>query len=61
MNSTLTPSAPTDIQVQEQRIAHAAANCEAWRRTGNTEKYIEAYDAVEAMYSALEKPTRVLR
>jgi hypothetical protein len=58
MNASTTPSIPRDIQALEHRIAAATADCEAWRRTGNTEKYIEAYDMVEALRSDLEKRTQ---
>lgn len=57
MSSTTYPTPIDTIQALERRIAEAAADCEAWRRTGNTEKYVEAYDLVEALQKDLQQRT----
>lgn len=33
----------------ERRIGVAVRDCQAWRASGSIEKYIEAYDLVEAL------------
>jgi hypothetical protein len=48
-------SAAASILLLRQRIACAAIECETWRRTGLTEKYIESYDLVEALQADLER------
>jgi hypothetical protein len=49
----------TAIGVLEQRLATAVADCEAWRSTGLTEKYLEAYDLVEALQLQLRTRLRL--
>ena len=46
------------ISTLEQRISRASADCEAWRATGAVEKYVEAYDLVEALQMQLRMRLR---
>lgn len=46
------------ISTLEQRISNAVADCQAWRSTGRVEKYIEAYDMVEALQLQLRMRLR---
>ena len=48
----------TDLSVLEQKISTAVADCEIWRATGLTERYIEAYDLVEALQMQLRMRLR---
>ncbi len=46
------------ISSLEQRISSAVADCQAWRSTGMVEKYLEAYDLVEALQLQLRMQLR---
>lgn len=49
------------IATLEARISKAVVDCEAWRRTGLSENYIEAYDLVEALQLQLLRRLRSTR
>lgn len=49
----------TDLSVLESKISAAVADCETWRATGLVEKYIEAYDLVEALQLQLRMRLRL--
>jgi hypothetical protein len=59
----LQEGSPMDIQEDlptlEDRIASAVRACESWRATGFGEKYIEAYDLVEALQLQLRRRLRM--
>jgi hypothetical protein len=40
------------------RITQARSDCEAWRTTGQREKYLEAYFIVESLESMLDERLR---
>ena len=48
-----------DLATLEARIACAVQACEDWRATGFGEKYIEAYDLVEALQLQLRRRLRM--
>lgn len=48
-----------EIATLEERIAKAVIDCEAWRRTGLSESYMEAYDLVEALQLQLRRRLRL--
>ncbi|WP_068681524.1 MULTISPECIES: hypothetical protein [unclassified Variovorax] len=47
------------ISTLEERISKAVADCEAWRQTGFSESYMEAYDLVEALQLQLRRRLRL--
>ncbi len=47
------------IGALEERISRAVADCEAWRQTELREKYMEAYDLVEALQLQLRRRLRL--
>lgn len=47
------------IPTLEERISKAVADCEAWRQTGFSESYMEAYDLVEALQLQLRRRLRL--
>ncbi|QRF63019.1 hypothetical protein [Variovorax paradoxus] len=47
------------IATLEERISKAVMDCEAWRRTGISESYLEAYDLVEALQLQLRRLLRL--
>ena len=55
MSSITDLSPAARIRALERRITSAAAHCEAWRRTRFTEKYMEAFDLVEALRKQVEE------
>lgn len=50
-----------DLLTLEERIDAAVRACEGWRATGFGEKYIEAYDLVEALQVQLRRRLRLPR
>ena len=48
-----------EISALEERISFAVRACEGWRKTGFGEKYIEAYDLVEALQLQLRRRLRL--
>ena len=48
-----------DLRTLEERIANAVKDCEAWRATDFREKYLEAYDLVEALQLQLRSRLRL--
>ena len=48
-----------EISTLKERIAFAVRACDGWRLTGFGEKYIEAYDLVEALQLQLRRRLRL--
>lgn len=48
-----------DLLALEERIGKALKDCETWRATGFGEKYLEAYDLVEALQLQLRQRLRL--
>lgn len=56
--SFIAPAAMTiqhDIEVLRERIARAEHDCEAWRRAGPEEKFLESYVIVKALELELDE------
>lgn len=51
--------ADDDLTTLEERIGKAVKDCETWRATGLGEKYVEAYDLVEALQLQLRRRLRL--
>lgn len=49
---------PPDIAVLTARIAKATVDCERWRASGLQDRYIEAFNDVEALEKQLETALR---
>jgi hypothetical protein len=49
-----------DIAVLTARVAKAAVDCERWRASGRQDRYMEAFDDVEALEQQLETAIRDL-
>lgn len=47
------------IGILQARISKAVIECEAWRQTGLSENYMEAYDLVEALQLQLRRRLRL--
>lgn len=48
-----------DIARLLERTSAAILDCQTWRATGLTEKYVEAYDLVEALQLQLRRELRL--
>lgn len=48
-----------DIQALLDQLSKAVRDCETWRATGLLEKYLEAYDLVEALQLQLRRRLRM--
>lgn len=48
-----------DIQALLDQLSKAVRDCETWRATGLLEKYLEAYDMVEALQLQLRRRLRM--
>lgn len=44
-----------EITALHERIVHAQAECDGWRASGLSEKYLEAYSMVEALELQLDR------
>jgi hypothetical protein len=49
-----------DIPALIARVAKAAVDCERWRSSGVQDRYIQAFDDVEALERQLEAATRIV-